>query len=719
LNSVPGAVLDAIEPARLQPMPQVLLRFLRMTEDDRASMNDLAKVALQDPALSAHVLMAANAAAVGRGQQLKSLDQCLRVLGMCLVRTLAASLSIQSVFARMADDQVYDLAGFWRHSLQVAEIARAIAVKLERDDFEECYLAGLLHDTGQLLLLGGLGDRYGALLDWSGEEEALVVLERKELGTDHAAVGAWLLDQWKLPSFMADAVLFHHAQPGQIPSADRLSQIVWSAHAVSAWQPAEDGSLNGRQQFEAEAMESMLSLPAGSLVSLHRQSFARVAELASTLAINAPPNSTPLPRSSQASVERSRLAEQGDAWNQIEAAVCDMALMEPLRHNLFAAESESDALEVIGQVVRILFGIDRLAFLLPDEDRSSLSGAALDSQPALLQQLVVPLEAGSSQVAIAVLGKEPRSTFSGEGSQPASLVDVQIVRCLGTEGVLYVPMYSGDTLIGVMAYGLGKAQLSRTRNRLGWLISFTRLATVSVMDRREVLAQRKRIETELTSQFQHQARQVAHEAGNPLSIITNYLNTLAERLPDGSGVHQELDILKEEIDRVGLIVRRLGEIPVQAPENAQVDINAVIEGMAALYRESLFSSRDISLDLFLDEHLAAIPGSRDQIKQILLNLWKNASEALPVGGRFVVKTAGRIHLSGRDYAEIRLTDTGPGLPSDVDKYLFQPLSPMRRPGHAGMGLSIVAALVKALGGQITTQSRAGQGTTFVILLPMS
>lgn len=714
LHAVPEPIIDAIEAIHLPSMPQVLLRFLRMTEDDRASMEDLARVVAQDPALSAHVLIAANSVALRRGRELKTLEQCLVALGTRLVRTMAACLAIQSVFARTVGDQSYDLAGFWRHSLQVAELSRGIAIKLDRPDFEEAYLAGLLHDVGQLLLLGGMGARYGALLAWSRDEEFLLGLERPELGTDHAAVGAWLIDQWRLSSFMADAVLFHHCQAGEISAADPLSQIVWAAHTASGW--AAKGA--GGQQFESSAIETMLGLPAGSMFDIHHQSSMRVAQLAAAMGINAAPDATTLPRSSQAPFENSRPAEHRDAHDEIEAAVRDMALMEPLQRNLFATDSEAEVLQAVRESARILFGLGRMAFLLVQEGKPVLSGASASGQSSLLRRLEVPLKAEHSMAATVALTEEPKATFGTE-RPVVSLVDVQIARALGSEGVLYVPMKSRDRLVGVMAYGLTQAQYERSLKRIGWMTSFSHLAAVSLESRRGALAREKRIETDLASRFEQQARHVAHEAGNPLSIITNYLKIVSDKLPDDSGIRHELDILKEEIDRVGLIVRHIGDLSIKTPTVGVVDVNAVIDGMAALYRESLFSSRGVTLDLILDEQLQAIPGGRDQIKQILLNLWKNAAEAMSAGGRMVVSTAASVRHAGREYAEIRIADSGPGLPVDVIQNMFRPLDPNRRPGHAGMGLSIVAALVKGLDGQITFQTRAGQGTTFVVLLPKS
>jgi signal transduction histidine kinase len=249
------------------------------------------------------------------------------------------------------------------------------------------------------------------------------------------------------------------------------------------------------------------------------------------------------------------------------------------------------------------------------------------------------------------------------------------------------------------------------------MTSLARLAASSVQARRDVRTREAAIQAEATSRFGQQARRVAHEAGNPLAIITNYLKIVSERIPPATGVRMELDILKEEIDRVAQIIRQLGDVPSLVSASARVDVNAVIAGMAALYRESIFSSCGVTLDLELDRSLPTIPGSRDQIKQIVINLWRNAADAMGNGGRMTVSTADRAAPDGQGYLEMRFADTGPGLPPDVAGNDFRPLDANRRPGHAGVGLSIVAALVKELDGKISFESRPGQGTTFVIQLP--
>ena len=195
-------------------------------------MAELATLVGQDPALSARILTVANSPALCRGSETRNLLQCLVNLGTRLARTLAACLVVQKAFSAAEDSHNYDLTGFWGHSLRVAEVARAIANEVDYHDPEEAYLSGLLHDIGQLLLLGSVGESYVPILVLCRDEYDLRDVEKQRLGTDHAAVGAWLVDQWKLSSFMSDSILFHHAPAEEIVAVDALSRIVWAAHVI-------------------------------------------------------------------------------------------------------------------------------------------------------------------------------------------------------------------------------------------------------------------------------------------------------------------------------------------------------------------------------------------------------------------------------------------------------------------------------------------------------
>lgn len=700
-------------------MPQVLLRFLGVVSDDHTSMNDLASIVGQEPALCARVLTISNSPALRRGAEIKCLDQCLVVLGTRILRTLASCLAIQSVFARTANDQKYILTGFWGHSLRVAEIARAIASQVNYPDIEEAYLAGLLHDVGQLLLLGGMGERYGVLLDWSTDESALNGIEEPLLGTDHAAVGAWLIDQWKLSSFMADAVLFHHKPANEIEQADSLSQIIWSAHLLSNYNDKADLPQN-ISTIDLAIIKTIVGIEMADAIKIQQSCSERVALLATALGIEESDTVKNIPYSStQFDGFRSKSSENDEIYSRMEAVVRDMAMMQSMQQNLSELGSESEILLAVRESARILFGLGRLAFLLVQPDKHVLSGPDTGRQPDLMRQIEIALDSEQSLAASALSEKKPLSTFDDPRPTAVSLADLQVARALGCEGVLYIPMCSRKKQIGVMVYGLNAAQHARALTRLDWMTSLASLAAISIETWRELQGREQKLETSLQSRFELHARKIAHEAGNPLSIIKNYLKIVSRKLPDEIGVHQELDILREEIDRVTQIIRRLSDLTEVSSTSDTFDVNTVIEEMLAVYGESLFSCYGITLEKSLDSNLTPLTCDRDSLKQILFNLWKNGAEAMPSGGSFSISTRGNIIQGTNSFIEICLSDSGPGLPPEVMQSLFQPLDPDRRPGHSGIGLSIVASLVERNGGLISCQSQKGKGTRFIILLPQS
>jgi nitrogen-specific signal transduction histidine kinase/HD-like signal output (HDOD) protein len=717
MQQIPITIRDEIESINFPSIPHVLLRFLKVVEDGSASISELATLVGHDPALCARFLTVANSPALRQGRDIFSLEQCMITLGTRLARTLAACLAVQSVFARTAGEIQYDFSGFWGHSLRVAEMSRAIAEKKGYIDIEEAYLAGLMHDVGLLLLLGSEGERYGELLRRSIDESVLSDLEKPIIGTDHAAVGACLVDRWKLPSFMSDAILFHHKSLDEIAEADPLSQIVWSSHIISNYDEKLDLTQIAHTP-DLVTVTSILGISIADVAIIRDLTSVQVAVLASEYGITESTSTNILP-SPLIPFEncRFRRNDSDPVYSHMDDMVRDMAVMQSLQQNLSSMSSEEEIFFAVKESARILFGLGRLAFLLVNPDKSALSGASFLGQSALLQQLEIRIDPCGSLAAAVVLGELPYSTFDKDRPAAVSLVDVQIAHTLNSEGLLYVPMRISDRHIGVMAYGITFSQHSRIQKRLAWMTSFAHLAAISIDASREMRNNEENVKADVMSLFELQARRVVHEAGNPLGIIKNYLKIVTRKLPRENNVQQELEILSEEIDRVSHILQRLNFLNITSPIKGTVDINSVIEGMLTLYGGTLFSACGITVEKALDTSLSPIAGDRDSVKQILLNIWKNAAEAMPTGGRVAISTRGTIMKNGRQSIEMLLSDSGPGLPPDVKQRLFQPLEQNRRTGHAGLGLTIVATLVEHLGGFITCRSDAGQGTTFSILLP--
>jgi len=113
---------------------------------------------------------------------------------------------------------------------------------------------------------------------------------------------------------------------------------------------------------------------------------------------------------------------------------------------------------------------------------------------------------------------------------------------------------------------------------------------------------------------------------------------------------------------------------------------------------------------------------RDSLKQIFINLMKNASEAMFKGGNLYFKTRHRgTPLEGgesRGYVEVTVSDDGPGISDKMKKRIFEPFVSSKGGGHSGLGLSIVLNLINGLNGRIVCQSEEGKGTRFKIELPV-
>ncbi len=717
MTGIPQAILNELESFQLPSIPKVLLEVLCLVENDRVAMTDLTALVRRDPALAARILTIANSPALRQVAEHKNIEQCLVVIGISLLRTITACLAIQSVFSSSSNKRHYDFKGFWRHSLLISEIAREIAIKVKHADIEEAYLSGLLHDIGQLLLLDGLGEKYGIILDRCSDEESLLNLETPLLGTNHAVIGAWLIDKWKFSSFMADAVMFHHYSAAEIFSANKLIQIIWSAHILSSCDITDQAEPE-KLPPDLQAMMKMLDLDLESISVIHSKATEQVVMLAEELGIS-DNDSRPIP-SSCTDHPIGLISRPGyfdPTQSEIELKVRDMAVMQPLLLNLLKICNEAEILISLREASKILFDLGEPSFLLLHSEMSTLSGANILGQPDLLKFLEIHLIPDQSLAAASILSKQVLSTFDNNHSGIISLIEVQIARILDKEGLLYVPICSNEQIIGLIVYGLTSGQYIKAKNQIGWLTRFAHIASISIKACRCMHDRENNLQLDVRNQFEQHARKIIHEAGNPLGIIKNYLQIISNRLPDNQEICNELDIISEEIDRVSQIVRKINNQPVTSKITGNLDINNLIEGMMTLYGESLFISRGIFIQKNLDPTITPISADRDLVKQILLNIWKNGSEAMQAGGCFIITTRDSVNLNGEYFTEIQMSDSGPGLPPDVVKNVFEPLDPDRKPGHYGIGLSIVESLVEQLNGFIFFHSQPGVGTSFSILIP--
>jgi HD-like signal output (HDOD) protein/signal transduction histidine kinase len=705
MHRLPEAVQESIESSQIPSPPEILLRLLRTVDDEQATMADLAGIVGKDPGLASRILGVANSPALRRGRELKDIDTCLIALGTRLIRSLATCLAIQRLFERDARQDGVDIADFWTHSLLVGELARGIADIAAYPAPDEAYLAGLLHNIGELVMLSAIGEPYRRFLLNSADNPRLLGEETQLFATTHAEVGGWLIDRWELDSVLGDSVAFHHATPGQILTATALPQIVWLAQAlVTLPDDTPDVGLviNG----------ASFTVRKADLLAMREQAIERTRQIAEALGM-ALPETFPKRRTALPAQPPVQPATGNPAEDELATLMGGMALLQPLQQDLFQLGSDKEVLLALQESARILFELSKVAILLANDAGDALSGERVGGQPDLFRQLSIPLLASRSLAAAAVVQRQVRTTFDSQ--QPLPLLDLQLARALSAEGLLCIPMLARSRVIGVMICGLSARQHSRLQKRIPWLANFGKIAAISLDAALEAERHRQQVAAELTQQFTTQARQIAHEAGNPLGIIKSYLKILERKLPEDGG-RQELAVLTEEIDRVANIVGHMTQTLKGASTGRDIDLVGVLNDFLMLYADTLFKARGIRVDTQFPAAGVAIRINRDNLKQIVLNLWKNASEALSGGKTVKIAVSDNIIHDGANYVQLRIDDNGPGMTEEAIQALYRPKATPEG-ARRGLGLSIVGGLARQEGILITCRSQLGVGTSIALLIP--
>ncbi len=217
---------------------------------------------------------------------------------------------------------------------------------------------------------------------------------------------------------------------------------------------------------------------------------------------------------------------------------------------------------------------------------------------------------------------------------------------------------------------------------------------------------------------------VAHEINNPLMGILTFIRTFQDWVKSGpfpddktDEFRQYLDIMGNETMRISKIVRNLLAFARKSKMDRELhDVNQLLRQSVELLDHKL-SLQETAVVLKLDEGIPRLKVDGGQIQQTVMNLVLNASEAMGKGGTLTVSSS---LLPAGDGISIKVTDTGPGIPEEIQDKIFDPFFTTKEPGQGtGLGLPVAYGIVKNHGGAIKVRSEVGKGAEFEILLPLS
>ncbi|WP_260292492.1 HDOD domain-containing protein [Sedimenticola hydrogenitrophicus] len=695
-------IIENLSLGRLPSVPQVLLRLIEACHQVDVSFHDLAEIIQQDIGLTAKITAVCNSPAYAQWNEDRDFNHLLVVLGLNNIKTIAINAAVHQFFSQFNVQTGQGLGIIWYKSLWCAHAARALATLTSYEFPDEAYLAGLLHKLGQLVFLNNQPDRYGDLLLKTPDDLALIELERELFGTAYHEVSALVVGEWELESFLSDALLYQNEPAERLLEAPRLVRLTNFIHKLS--DPGID--LNS---LYSEA-DLLFGLTPSVVANLKKDIEQQVQKAADGLGIRLEKDAAGA-IAVQVETEEVRL--------ELARRVREFALLGGVNLDPGSETELREFLDSVLAELDILFGMDRSILFLADADNGHLRGIVGRAvSNTRLAEFNIPIVAGRSRVAQALIEGTVQGPILPLESAPASLVDQQLARTLESDCLLCVPLISGTSRIGVIAVGLRAAEQERQAQNLNFLPMFAATAAQGIHTHRG-LARRTEELLENTRQWhQREARSIVHEINNPLGIINNYLHVLSAKFSEDASISDHLKIIKEEIQRVGDITLRLRDIgDPQHIASFSVDINEIIRDLMEIFQASYLKSIGITEHLDLEKKLPAIQISRASLKQVITNLVKNAVEAMPDGGDLWIQTRDRINIGGREYVELSIADNGPGIPPEIMGRLFTPVDSTKGNNHSGLGLTIVNNLINELKGSISCRGRSGGGTEMLIHLP--
>lgn len=193
-------------------LPQVSMRVNEIVSSGEYKAADIGKLISQDPGLTVRILRVANSPFYGLNTSVETVSRAVTILGSQQLRNLVVATSSIKAFEGIPNDLI-SMHDFWLHSIACGLAAKYLSEKIPGVEPETMFIAGLLHDIGQLIIfkkLPELGKQAILMLEDDPDEPEMHESERKLLGFDHAEVGMELLKQWSLPVLLQECVGFHH-----------------------------------------------------------------------------------------------------------------------------------------------------------------------------------------------------------------------------------------------------------------------------------------------------------------------------------------------------------------------------------------------------------------------------------------------------------------------------------------------------------------------------
>ena len=242
----PDEILKKLDSIKDIPtLPTIIFELNELLQDPNTPITEISDIIEKDQAMSLRVLKLVNSAFYGIHKEVNDIGNAIVLLGFNTVRNAIVSLGVINSFLGIKALEGFDIRDFWKHSLAVAVVSKSLAEKTKIASPDSCFVGGLLHDIGKVILAQYFQDLFEKVWNAAKKENiSFYEAEKQEISIDHAIIGAHLATNWELPENFIDVIRWHHDVRNDTESKKMILIIYLSDIIVNSYNSDPDGNID-------------------------------------------------------------------------------------------------------------------------------------------------------------------------------------------------------------------------------------------------------------------------------------------------------------------------------------------------------------------------------------------------------------------------------------------------------------------------------------------
>jgi putative nucleotidyltransferase with HDIG domain len=231
--------LDRID--EMLTLPAIAMEVNGMLQDYNVSTKRLSDTIEKDQAIVSKILRLVNSAFFGFQSKINSIPQAIMVLGFNTIRNAIISISVIDALSMKKAPTGFDVREFWKHSIAVAVTSKRLAEKTRLCIPDDCFIGGLLHDIGKVILAQFFSDIFFKILKLAYDEgQSFSAVEKDIIPLGHDQIGGYLAKQWKMTPDLVDAIKYHHSRVARVYNVEFLIVVHTADYIVNNFNPEAD-----------------------------------------------------------------------------------------------------------------------------------------------------------------------------------------------------------------------------------------------------------------------------------------------------------------------------------------------------------------------------------------------------------------------------------------------------------------------------------------------